>query len=222
MPDNDLCHTPETSGNDGATVGPPPDGKSPRPGAPVGNLHNFRHGARSRRRLFPVCGLGERFVSVNQYVGKLVRRLETRVVETYGAITEGTASDISEAASWEVCRQLALRRIASGESTDVVGDSRVSAYAAGQRNRCIRRLGLEDERRSTPSAWDEVDKLLAAEADQSHQDVDQDDFDGDGTDTDQGGERTADGDVGDQVADGEDVWSEADAELERSREAEGG
>ena len=171
-----------------------------RGGAPLHNVNALRHGARSKRRTFPLTGLGRRFTSVNQFASRLRRRLESAVVELRGALSLADEATVSLACSWEQTRQVALRRLAMGESTDALGDCKVSSYAAEQRNKAIRKLGLEDERRAEPSLWDEADRLMSAEA--SH-DVDSDDSGAGGSEHDQGDEGPSGGDVEGQGGDEE-------------------
>ena len=197
----------------------------PLGGPPRGNTNAMRHGARSKRRTFPLSGLGRKYVTINQFAAGLRRRLEAEVSKARGVLTIADEADISTACSWEVTRQIALRRVAEGTSTDILADSKTSSYAAEQRNKAIRKLGLEDERRSTPSAWDEVDAILQAEA---NQEADGGADTSDDAEHDPEGDRPRDGDVEGQAGDGEgddenaDVWREVDEEIDRQRAEDGG
>ena len=76
----------------------------PLGGPPRGNTNAMRHGARSKRRTFPLSGLGRKYVTINQFAAGLRRRLEAEVSKARGVLTIADEADISTACSWEVTR----------------------------------------------------------------------------------------------------------------------
>ena len=135
--------------------------EKPKIGPPAGNLNNFRTGIRSKRRTFPISGLGKKYAYINQFVAQLRRRLESDVLASRGVVTLGDDVAISTACTWEQTRQLAARRIAEGITENILTDSKTSALAASERDKAIKKLHLSED---TPvSEWDEIDAMGVAD-----------------------------------------------------------
>ena len=218
MADNDLCQHPETSDNAGATPVQRDNGKPPRGGAPAGNLHNFRHGARSKRRILPLSSLGSAYANVGQYVYRLRKALEAEVMRVHGRLAVGHEDMISVACRHETVAQIAYRRIALGESTDPLADAKTAAHATLQRSIAVRKLKLGDDK--PPDPWQAVDEVLALEAVQGVDDGA--DASGD-SEPGPAGERTGGDEQGDDAGDPDsrDLWSAVDEEIDRHRESDG-
>ena len=221
MSENDLRQLPETSGNDGATLGPPPDGKSPRGGAPAGNTNALRHGARSKRRILPLSSLGSAYANVGQYVYRLRKSLEAEVVKVHGHLAVGHEDMISVACRHETVAQIAYRRIALGESTDPLTDAKTAAHATLQRSIAVRKLKLGDDK--PPDPWRGVDELLAMEAVQGDDDgADASDDMTEGPDVERpGGASVGDGASDTEGDDSSDLWATVDEAIDRQREEDG-
>ena len=223
MSDNDLSQPPENSGNDGATLGPPPDGKSPRGGAPRNNVNRVTHGLRSKRDGIVLAKLGRKAAGLYHDAMRLRKAIERLVGERCGGVTLRQRMRIQTACRLEMgirSLELGLRDERQVSLSELRSTRESIARWTVQRDNVLAALLGNAQ----TSEWDVVDRMLRQEDDQGDDDQDDDQTDqeadgeadgADGSVDGQEGERLPDGDQGDDAADGEggasnDVWREAD------------